>query len=514
MSVLQILLKRFTLLIVSGVTLTLVGSPLVAADSVRPEVSISSGQLRGTLEEGVRAFKGIPYAAPPVGDLRWRAPQAAANWSGVRDAADYGPICPQQRSRNRDQDEDCLTLNVWAPAEIKAPLPVMVWIHGGAHVNGSGRTGGETFASNGVVLVSINYRLGRFGVFNHPELATGEPSVNFAVLDQVAALRWVAREIQAFGGDPRRVTIFGVSAGGSYVNLLMVSPLAAGLFHRAIAQSGANGLGPLRSADVVAGFGERLAANKGVKGLAGLRGLPWQDIVDADAAYRVESSPVVDGVVIPESVSDAFARGHQHNVPYIAGANSYEGSLAAAIPIPAYQRIMQENIERVEAAYGMAADDPLLPLLFYGDMLFVAPSRHLAKQMQTVSAPSWLYHFDYVLEATAPYSPGARHGGEVAYVFDRLRPVEIGPVVADRFNVPAGTYGVSERDLQVAKMLQQYWIGFARAGSPAVAGQPVWPAYEPEGDVALVISNEGVQAQSGVRRAQLDLIENGYRGGF
>ncbi|XOV89118.1 MAG: carboxylesterase/lipase family protein [Pseudomonadota bacterium] len=487
-----------------------------SANATEREITTSKGTLVGVIEGDLVSFKGIPYAAPPVGELRWRAPQPVASWNEKRAADDYGPICPQQRPTRLPEDEDCLTLNVWAPAETRAEklLPVMVWIHGGSHVNGSGRMDGSTFARDGVVMVAINYRLGRFGVFGHPELtaarAGGEPTANFAILDQIAALKWVQREIRAFGGDPGRVTIFGVSAGGSYVNLLMASPLAEGLFHGAIAQSGANGLSRSRDLKALEAFGQRFEERQEVKGLAGLRALPWRSLVEQGASYRIESDAVIDGVVLTNSVPDTFAAGRQQNVPYMAGANSFEGSLAVTIPIPAYLRIMNENIDEVTRRYGLAANDPALYLQFYGDILFVAPTRHLVRQMRTVASPAWLYHFDYVLASVDPLVPGARHAGEVPFVFDRLQPLSINAAAGQRFGMPAGEYPVSDRDHEVARMMHGYWVQFAKTGSPNRVDQPVWPAYDKESDVALVISNDGLGAASNVRRAQLDLIEDGY----
>jgi para-nitrobenzyl esterase len=238
--------------------------------------------------------------------------------------------------------------------------------------------------------------------------------------------------------------------------------------------------------------------------------MPWKSLVDTDAAYRSQSSPIVDGIVILEDVPTTFRAGKQNNVPYIAGANSFEGSLAAAIPIPAFQRIMKDKIEDVTRIYGMEADDPALFLEFYGDALFVAPSRFLASQMRTVPSPAWLYHFDYVLEALDPSVPGARHGGEVAYVFNRISPITIGEQMAAGFGIPAGEYAPTPSDRHVAAMVQRYWIQFAKTGSPNDVGQPAWPAYDDASDPALLISNDGIGVRYRLRREQLDLIQAGY----
>lgn len=500
--------------IILWIVVTLCSVSVAHAAQDRSVVETSQGNVRGIVEDGVVAYRGIPYAAPPVNELRWRAPTPARRWRGTLDASEYGPVCPQMRPTQFPEDEDCLTLNVWTPHRVDRPLPVMVWIHGGAHVNGSGRTDAKAFAQEGVVLVSVNYRLGRFGVFAHPELTAslpeGEATGNFGLMDQIAALNWVNREIAAFGGDPGRVTIFGVSAGGANVNLLMASARASGLFHGAISQSGGNGLAPGRSLEAQERMGLDVMRAKGADSLAELRRMPWKSLVDSDASYRSQSGPIVDGIVIEQDVPTTFRTGRQNNVPYIAGANSYEGSLAAAIPIPAYQRIMNANIKEVTRIYGKAADDPMLFLEFYGDILFVAPSRYLADQMRTVPAPAWLYHFDYVLEALDPHVPGTRHGGEVAFVFDRIGPVTIGEQAAEGMGISAGEYLPSPRDRHVAAMVQRYWIQFAKSGSPNSVGQPVWPAYDAATDPAMLISNDGIGVRYRLRREHLDLIQAGY----
>ncbi len=487
---------------------------LACTAGASPAVDLTSGRIEGTLAEGVHIFKGIPFAAPPVGEMRWRAPQPVEPWAGTRDASEFGPICPQMRPTRLPESEDCLTLNVWAPSDVTEPLPVMVWIHGGANVNGSGRTDGTSFARDDVILVSMNYRLGRFGVFAHPELTAnrpeGEAIGNYGLLDQIAALEWVQREIAAFGGDSERVTIFGVSAGGSSVNMQMISPLSEGLFHRAISQSGANGMSRPRDLATMERFGAALARQKGVDGIDGLRGLAWRDLVDQSAEYRTQTNMFIDGTAIPMGVGEAFASRLQKNVPYLAGANSYEGSLAAVIPIPAYERVMQDNIEAVTRAYGLPADHPGLFQIFYGDMLFVAPTRYLVEHMRTVPAPAWQYHFDYVMESMDASVPGARHGGEVWFVFERLEDLSIDRAGSRRFGVPEGEYPVSERDREVASMIQDYWIQFATTGAPNGGDRLVWPAYDRRSAPSMVFSNDGIGVQHHVRKRQLDLIQEGY----
>jgi para-nitrobenzyl esterase len=479
-----------------------------------PRVMTASGLVEGVTEQGIDIFRGIPYAAPPVNQLRWRAPQPVATWAGARKVKSFGDICPQMRSRRTPESENCLLLNVWAPADADG-LPVMLWIHGGANVNGSGNTDGSTFARDGVVLVSLNYRLGRFGVFSHPELTSeamkaGEPTGNYGVMDQIAALRWIQHNIAAFGGNPNLVTIFGVSAGGSHVNHLMASPESKGLFHRAIAQSGANGMSMPRSLSEAEQIGVSLADSRGGGSLKGLRGLAFKELVDTDASYRTQTNTFVDGEILPNSVPEMFRRGLQNNVPYIAGANSFEGSLAAAIPIASITRSMQENLDQVVAIYGRPADDKVLPLLFYGDVLFVAPTRYLVDSMSSVPASAWNYHMAYVSEALRGNSQGTRHGGEVQFVFDRLRTLNVNERLARRFGIPEGTYEPSTRDREIASMLHRYWIQFAIHGDPNGPGLPRWSKFSAEGGATLVIANEETRTETGVRKESLDLIEASY----
>lgn len=504
-------MKISTLLLVLIFAIT---SNCTFADESDPLVKTNKGTVQGTVNGDVRVFRGIPYAEPPVDELRWRAPKPKEKWDGVLDATDYGPNCPQPRRGRTPEDEDCLTLNVWAPKETPESLPVMFWIHGGAHTLGSGRIDGSAFPRSGIVLVSINYRLGRLGVFAHPDLTESleenEPTGNFHLLDQIAALRWVQEEIEHFGGDPNKVTIFGVSAGGSNVNLLMASPLSQGLFHGAISQSGANGLSQLRNLGIQEGFGVSLAVSKDVESFDELRSLPWESIATSDATYQRDSGPIVDGMAVVESVPDSFRGGRQHAVPYIGGANSFEGSLRRAIPIPAFDAALAADRENIAATYQLKPDDPALALDFYGDMLFVAPTRFLVKGMKSVNAPSWQYHFDYVFDALVEHVPGASHGSEVQYVFDILSTINLPPAFAERLGLPAGRYEPSESDLNAAATVHGYWVQFAKTGNPNGEGMPAWTEYTLERPATMVISNDGIQTRTAVRKTQLDLVESLY----
>ena len=335
---------RNLILLAIGLVFAFSGSALTANDTVRVE----GGLISGSVDDGVRSYKGIPFAAPPVGELRWKAPQPVAAWEGVRECNDFGPDCPQAPypqsslyySAPRKQSEDCLYLNVWTAAKAAEKRPVMVWIHGGALTRGSGATrayDGTALAKKGVVLVTINYRLGPLGYLAHPELTAESPnrsSGNYGALDQIAALKWVQKNIAAFGGDPGRVTIFGESAGSWSVNALVASPLARGLFHRAIGQSGGS-FGPMTylkedregrpSAEKI---GEAFAKAAGADSIKALRAQPAEKIVEVfnsdPEGRKFRTQPNVDGWALPDEIRNIFAQGKQNEVPVIVGSNANE----------------------------------------------------------------------------------------------------------------------------------------------------------------------------------------------
>lgn len=493
------------------VVLCLLTGTALSADADAPRAKVHSGVVEGVNEDGITIFRGIPYAAPPIGELRWRAPQPVAAWPGIRYAKNFTAICPQSNRGRRLESEDCLSLNVWTRPGAEN-LPVMLWIHGGANILGSGIINGANFARDGVVLVSMNYRLGLFGVFAHPELTraaktAGEAVGNFGVMDQIAALEWIKRNIANFGGDPGRVTIFGVSAGGTHVNNLMASPRAKGLFHRAIAQSGANGLTVSRSLSDVERVGVAFTGKKANGSIERLKATTWRDLYEPFPA-QVGFQTFVDGEILTDHVPEIFRRGEQNDVPYIGGANSFEGSLASAIPIPAFAVAMNQNIEAVVKAYGRPREDEMLPLLFYGDALFVAPTRYLVARMDTVKSGGWTYRMDYVLESLLGKAPGTSHGGEVSYVFDILSVLNLNERMARRFGIPAGRYEPTKKDHATARMMHRYWIQFAKNGDPNGEDLPPWPAYTPAKGNTLLLSNDGTRIKEKLRQKQLDLVES------
>jgi para-nitrobenzyl esterase len=489
------------------------GAGAAQAHVVRTDLGAVAGVTAGPVE----SFKGIPFAAPPTGDLRWRPPQPAPHWTGVRRASAFGPICEQQQrgAAPPPMSEDCLTLNVWRPAGAHpgARLPVMVWIYGGAFIYGSGSSpiyDGTQFARRGVVLVTFNYRLGRFGFFAHPALDGGPgPLGNYGLMDQIAALKWVKRNIAAFGGDPGNVTIFGESAGAISVNYLMASPAGRGLFAKAIAESGfgRSRPKPMRGERSAESFDVAFATAHGVTGsdaaaAAALRALPTAVLNAAPGGLGDPGlpSPMLDGQIVTESIAEAFARHHEAPVPYLEGGNSYEASLfprAADFPGPVIARA--GDPAKVIAVYGNAAPAEVARELTT-DTLITEPNRLLARDMASQGLPAYVYRFSYVPAAARPTSFGAAHGAEVVYVFDNLpdHPLDIGPRT-----IPAAL----PADRKISRALHAYWIAFARTGRPGAAGGPAWPRYTLAGDALLEFGADGVNVRHAFAKPRLDLIE-------
>jgi para-nitrobenzyl esterase len=490
---------------------------LGAACAAEP-VHIAQGDLDGVTAGAVESFKGVPFAAPPVGDLRWRPPAPAPSWTGVKSADAFGPICMQVangRFGDIPMSEDCLTLNVWRPAGAApgAKLPVMVWIYGGAFIQGASAFpfyDGTHFAQQGVILVSLNYRLGRFGFFAHPALDAGPgPIANYGLMDQIAALKWVKANIAAFGGDPANVTVFGESAGAISVNYLMASPAARGLFAKAIAESGFGRASPrpLKGDKGAESFGEAFAAAHGIKGddaaaAAGLRALPADALNTPFGGLGDPSlpNPILDGQIIVESIAQAFGRGAQAHVPYLEGGNSYEASLIPHIgddPGPVIARA--GDPAQVEALYG-GAPAPEVARELTTDALITEPDRLLARDMARQGLPVWVYHFSYVPAMLRQTAYGAAHGSEIPYVFDNLldRPITFGGR-----DIPAAT----PDDHRVATAMHAYWVSFAKTGDPDSAGGPAWPRASAPGDPLLEFGADGIVVRPDFEKPRLDLLE-------
>lgn len=505
--------------------LTIAG-PGLGQPATEEPVQLASGPITGVEQDGTRAYLGIPFAAPPVGDLRWRPPQPPAPWTEPRAMTDYGPYCPQgpsELSRPLGRmDEDCLYLNVWTAARgLDDKLPVMVWIHGGGFTQGAGSTAtynGAHLAGKGVVLVTINYRLGPFGFLAHPLLSREsehDVSGNYGLLDQIEALRWVQSNIAAFGGDPERVTIFGESAGAVSVYLLMSSPLAKGLFHRAIAQSGSppKGLKQLRQAsgrrESAEETGRELAAKLGVADDAGaltaLRAKPWQEVLDAagDAGAMPGSGMFQwlcrDGHVLPEDPAEVFAGGRQIPVPLVAGSNADEGTLWArnfrGVTLERYQMILRAlfrgRAREAQAVYPATDDASAAAAVVtaLGDT-FVAGARHGVRGSARTQPRTYLYHFTRATDRLEAMGLGCCHACEIPYVFGNLAPA----------------MGHGAVDEALSEQMMGYWTRFAATGDPNGGGAPEWPAYTEETDPHLVLG-ETIEADQGLRKAALDLLE-------
>ncbi len=487
--------------------LMLTALPILAADPIQTEQGKLSGAPGRSPE--VRVYKGIPYAAPPVGNLRWAPPAAAPSWHGVRTTTTFGNECPQTLypansvyyNPPQPTGEDCLSLNIWTAAKSASEKrPVMVWIHGGALTRGSGGTpmyDGEVFAKKGIVLVTINYRLGIFGFFTHPELTQESPnksSGNYAVLDQIAALKWVQKNIAVFGGDPGKVTIFGESAGSWSVNYLVASPHAKGLFHRAIGESGAV-FQPMRTLAQAEAFGTRAGAtikDLRAKSAEELLKIPWN------------TAPVVDGSIFPNDIYTIFNQGKQNDVPLIAGSNGDEAT--SLFPWPK-NGTATTFIAQTRRTYGDLADDflKIYPAgtdagaeashyASFRDITFPWQMRTWVRmQQKTGKSKSWLYQFTRITPGPASARLRAYHASEISYVFGNL----------------TGPQPWEPTDHAVSDLMNNYWVNFAMKGDPNGKGLPAWPAYDQREDQSITFGDKPT-ITTGLNKAGLDFFDKYY----
>jgi para-nitrobenzyl esterase len=481
----------------------------------RPIVKLHEGRLSGIVLGGVTTFRGIPYAAPPVGPLRWRPPQPPARWPGVREAYLVGAICPQAYNAADNgvgplpMNENCLTLNVYVPSQrAPAPLPVMFWIHGGGLVDGSATAApydGSELARQGVVVVTINYRLGRLGFFAHPALSRErptEPKANFGLMDQIAALRWVQRNIRGFGGDPNNVTIFGESAGGYAVNLLMISPAARGLFHRAVCESGIgrgpwvylNRRGPrgeLSGEAAGAAFMRALGITSGDP--SALRTLPLARILEAG---RPSEMVVIDGRLVPDAIDNVFAQHGEAPVPYLLGFNAFEFP-GTTVAKPGGWAADLARSPAVEASVERAYDSPeAFNTHFISDWIFVEPARLLARLHSQAGVQTYLYRFAVLADAARSQYSDAPHASERQYVFKTLA---------------ASPWATGAMDAAAAETISAYWVAFAKGGDPNGEARVPWHAYSASDDRLLEFTNDGPVAKPVPNRPALDAIEASYR---
>jgi len=506
----------------AGALAAAMGAPASAAGGTA--VKVDSGSVQGVESSGVISFKGIPYAAPPVGDLRWRDPQPVEPWKTTLDAADFGPACMQ--TDDIAKSEDCLTLNVWRPVKKGLrPLPVMVWIYGGALAHGNTAMYlGDALAKQGVIMVSMNYRVGRFGFFAFPALADEAPNDligNYGYFDQLAALKWVQRNIAAFGGDPKQVTIFGESAGGGSVMVHLTSPLSKGLFARAILQSPGVPTArseslPLSSLANAQSSAVDYAKSVGITGtdaaaLKQLRGLSTDDLLADVSAQQVVAglgsghlplgfpTSILDGKLVAQTPDAAFAAGNWNKVPVIVGANSRDLDVGAAA-----------TKDDLFALFGAKADDARklydpdgsmtfeeLKQQVLADKTLVEPARHLADEVAASGEPVWLYRFSYVATAQRAQLPGTLHGFEIPYTMD----------------LPAAIVGnkVTDDDKKMGVLASAYRVSFAKSGDPNGGGRPQWPKYDPKAnDAVFNFGNAGTGVGADALKARLDLWASIY----
>src|SRR5579883_2534139 len=518
------------LIFVAGAVLS--AARLWASDT--PVVALDTGQIRGTEDNGVAVYRGIPYAAPPLGDLRWRPPQPSAKWKGVRDATEFGASCPQSPNTPtflagplKKIDENCLFLNVWTPSKSDgARRPVMVWIHGGGFFTGSGSEAefdGTPYADRGIILVTINYRIGRLGFFAHPALTKESKNGlvgNYGYMDVIAALEWVRRNIGAFGGDPSNVTLFGESAGAMAIDAMLASPLAAGLFQKAIIESGPVGPTGPRPLAAAESLGTAFAERHGIKGdgpdtVVALRALtaetiaPMKPAADDTRDIMAAASPMIDGKLLPVAPIDAIAEGKIPKIPVIIGANSLESRVwlfggpmpttISIVPATADQIFgrLGDDRESVLTAYRKVygSDPERLAAAIAADRFMGVGTRLEARFLAKAGAPVFVYRFAGLPTPVRGATWGAPHGTEIYYVFGTLEKMPgVGPRMTDE-------------DRALSRTMIDYWASFAKTGEPVGRGLAIWPAYHPDNERLMEFTDHGSAAVAWPNTEGLSLLE-------
>jgi para-nitrobenzyl esterase len=506
----------------SAIILTVLLFTTSSMGQILPRAEVDGGTIEGTFEGDIAIYKGIPFAAPPVGELRWKAPQPVVPWEGIRKCDAFGPSPIQGKPMPfmfwskeflipaEPISEDCLYLNVWAPAKAGVEkLPVIVYIYGGGFRSGGSGCAiydGTSMASKGVLFVSINYRVGLFGFLAHPELTAESgygSSGNYGILDMIAALKWVNKNIAQFGGDPGNVTIAGQSAGAFGVNYLTVSPLASGLFQRAIAESGAaflsSSITPPIDLKGAEQLGIKFAENVGAASLDELRALPAESILRARGGL---SAPFVDGYVIPLSVMNTYEKGKQNDVPVIIGWNRDDRLQPSAIPAEAFREQIQkrfgEHADDFFAVYpaGTEKESTRSQFDMSRDQTFGVQIYTWAKmQTRTGKSGVWVYNFNRKLPAYTPETAyGAFHTGEVVYAYDNLHTVDRPWEAIDQ---------------QIASQMSDYWINFAKRGNPNGPGLTEWDPFDLQSEMVMQLDTVMVQ-QPLPSKAKLEFWERYY----
>ena len=463
-------------------------APAPALDKPAAAVAVTGGQVNGVVVDDIAIYRGIPFATPPVGEWRWRAPQPVQPWTGVRDGSKFAANCTQS--------EDCLYVNVYKPADAvrDARLPVMVWIYGGGFTGGSSNQyEGTNFVKKGVVYVSFNYRLGRAGWFSHPALTKNAPrneSVsNYGMQDQIAALKWVQANVGAFGGDNRNVTIFGESAGGVSVNYLMTVPEANGLFHKVISESGFGRTDPAPLAESERA-GAEFFSTLGIAGdstdtLKAMRGVTFTQLGGRLALGA--AGPILDGKLLKMGTAEAFSKGRQAKVPYMLGSNSNEASLWPAENVPGRLDAIRSAAGGLGPYEAAGKGDPMRTIcLMVTDFYNTEPDRMMARAHTAIGQPVYRYHFSYV-PPNARNGLGLGHGAEIGFVFGRAT--------------------ANPEDAATSAAANAYWVAFAKSSNPGSAGGPAWPKYDRATDPALEFGVDGVHARTKFLTDRVDWME-------
>ena len=502
----------------------------------RPVITIKNGSLQGVETKGMLAFRNIPYAASPTGELRWRPPQPAKDWPDVRDASKFGEACIQPLVKGLNSElvpgtEDCLKLNVYTPKS-GTKLPVMVWFHGGGLIEGSASEPyyePVALTKEGAIVVTVDYRIGKLGFFAPKELAeearrNGEPVGNYGTMDQIQSLKWVKENIAAFGGDPDNVTIFGQSAGGRSVTWLMTSPASDGLFHRAIAQSAQqlplrnqtnDKLGMISEEALDAKFMQSL----GVKTLAELRALPAEKLLVTPKEFQDGEfgGSFVDGQIIIGDPIPLFAAGKQHKVPFMIGTNAWDASffVLSQPPVDAYIKKMGEDLKVINKLYASFKEKCVLSAEIMADGWYKGATKLLADNANQY-APSYAYYYNYLTPNIRPSLIGAAHTFELPYVFGDLSTVpsapskpEAGGNICRNINKAQAdmkqkatwspywfpmTDPLNMEDRSISEQLAKSWVAFAKTGNPNYDGTENWPRYNIKNDVM----REFTQGKQGV----------------